>query len=105
MQKIKQNDEVIVLKGRDRGKRGKVLRVMDDGRALVSGINMVKRHTKPNPNLGVAGGIVDKEAPIQRSNLAIYNAASDKADRVGFKFLEDGTKVRIFKSNQEVIDA
>ncbi len=105
MQKIKQNDEVIVLKGRDRGKRGKILRIRDDGRALVSGINMVKRHTKPNPNLGVAGGIVEKEAPIQRSNLAIYNAASDKADRVGFKVLEDGKKVRIFKSNQELIDA
>lgn len=105
MQKIKQNDEVIVLKGRDRGKRGKILRIMDDGRALVGGINMVKRHTKPNPNLGVAGGIVEKEAPIQRANLAIYNAASDKADRVGFKLLEDGKKVRIFKSNQEMIDA
>ncbi len=105
MQKIKQNDEVIVLKGRDRGKRGKVLRIRDDGRALVGGINMVKRHTKPNPNLGVAGGIVAKEAPIQRSNLAIYNAASDKADRVGFKVLEDGKKVRVFKSNQELIDA
>ena len=105
MQKIKQNDEVIVLKGRDRGKRGKILRIRDDGRALVSGINMVKRHTKPNPNLGVAGCIVEKEAPIQRSNLAIYNAASDKADRVGFKVLEDGKKVRIFKSNQELIDA
>ncbi len=105
MQKIKQNDEVIVLKGRDRGKRGKVLRIRDDGRALVGGINMVKRHTKPNPNLGVAGGIIEKEAPIQRSNLAIYNSASDKADRVGFKVLEDGKKVRIFKSNQELIDA
>ncbi|MGI9284842.1 MAG: 50S ribosomal protein L24 [Pseudomonadales bacterium] len=105
MQKIKQNDEVIVLKGRDRGKRGKILRIMDDGRALVGGINMVKRHTKPNPNLGVAGGIVEKEAPIQRSNLAIYNAATDKADRVAFKLLEDGKKVRVFKSNQEMIDA
>ena len=105
MQKIKQNDEVIVLKGRDRGKRGKIVRIMDDGRALVGGINMVKRHTKPNPNLGVAGGIIEKEAPIQRVNLAIYNAASDKADRVGFKLLEDGKKVRVFKSNQEMIDA
>ena len=105
MQKIKQNDEVIVLKGRDRGKRGKIVRIMDDGRALVGGINMVKRHTKPNPNLGVAGGIIEKEAPIQRANLAIYNAASDKADRVGFKLLEDGKKVRVFKSNQEMIDA
>lgn len=105
MQKIKRNDEVIVLKGRDRGKRGKVLRVLDDGRAVVAGINMIKRHTRPNPNLGIAGGIVEKEAPIQRANLAIYNTATDKADRVGFKFLEDGKKVRIFKSNQEVIDA
>lgn len=105
MQKLKKNDEVIVLTGRDRDKRGKLLRIMDDGRALVSGINMVKRHTKPNPNLGVAGGIVEKEAPIQQSNLAIYNTASDKGDRVGIKRLEDGKKVRIFKSNQEMIDA
>lgn len=105
MQKLKKNDEVIVLKGRDGGKRGKVLRILDDGRALVGGVNMVKRHTKANPNLGVAGGIVEKEAPIQQSNLAIYNALSGKGDRVGFKRLEDGKKVRIFKSNQEMIDA
>ncbi len=105
MQKLKKNDEVIVRKGRDGGKRGKVLRILDDGRALVGGINMVKRHTKANPNLGVAGGIVEKEAPIQQSNLAIYNAVSGKGDRVGFKQLEDGKKVRIFKSNQEMIDA
>ncbi len=105
MQKLKKEDEVIVRKGRDGGKRGKVLRILDDGRALVGGINMVKRHTKANPNLGVAGGIVEKEAPIQQSNLAIYNAVSGKGDRVGFKQLEDGKKVRIFKSNQEMIDA
>ena len=105
MQKLRKNDEIIVLAGRDKGKRGKVTRVMDDGRALVTGINIIKKHTKPNPNMGVAGGIIEKEAPIQLSNIAIFNSASNKADRVGFKVLEDGKKVRIFKSNQEMIDA
>ena len=105
MRKIKRDDDVIVLAGKDKGKRGKVQRVLDDNRVLISGINMVKKHQKPNPQLGVAGGIVEKEAPIQVSNVAIFNSAANKADRVGFKVLEDGKKVRVFKSTGEVIDA
>ncbi|MCP5162502.1 MAG: 50S ribosomal protein L24 [Hahellaceae bacterium] len=103
MNKIRRDDEVIIIAGKDKGKRGKVSRVLADGRVLVSGINMIKKHTKPNPMLGTPGGIVEKEAPIQASNVAIFNAASNKADRVGFKVLEDGSKVRIYKSNNEVI--
>ncbi len=103
MKKIKCDDEVIVIAGKDKGKRGKIVRVLQDGRLVVSGINMIKRSTKPNPMLGAPGGIVEKEAPIQASNVAIYNAATNKADRVGFKVLEDGAKVRVFKSNNEVI--
>ncbi|BBB27773.1 50S ribosomal protein L24 [Amphritea japonica] len=103
MRKIIRDDEVIVIAGRDKGKRGKVLRVLTDGRLIVSGINMVKKHTKPNPMLGKAGGIVEKEAAIAVSNIAIFNSAAGKGDRVGFKVLEDGNKVRIFKSNGEVI--
>lgn len=105
MRKIKREDDVIVLTGKDKGKRGKVSKVLDDNRVLVSGINIIKKHEKPNPQRGVSGGIVEKEAPIQVSNVAIFNAASGKADRVGFKFLEDGRKVRVFKSTGEVIDA
>ncbi len=105
MRKIKKNDEVIVITGRDKGKRGKVNRVLDDGRLIIGGVQMIKKHQKPNPQLGVTGGIVEKEAPIQASNVAIFNPSSNKADRVGFKLLEDGKKVRIFKSNGEVIDA
>lgn len=104
MKKIKRDDEVIVIAGKDNGKRGKVTRVMKDGRLIVSGINMVKRHTKPNPMLGTPGGIVEKEAPIQASNVAIFNPTTSKADRVGFKVLDDGKKVRVFKSNNEVVD-
>ncbi|PIE44433.1 MAG: 50S ribosomal protein L24 [Gammaproteobacteria bacterium] len=104
MKKLKRDDEVVVIAGKDKGKRGKITRVMSDGRLVVSGINMIKRHTKPNPMQGVPGGIVEKEAPIQVSNVAIYNRATSKADRVGFKILEDGSKVRIFKSNSEAID-
>jgi len=104
MNKIRKNDEVLVISGRDKGKRGKVERVQDDGKLIVSGINMVKRHTKPNPMLGTTGGIVEKEAPIQASNVALFNAATNKADRVGFKILETGKKVRIFKSTNEVVD-
>lgn len=103
MLKIKRDDEVIVLAGKDKGKQGKVVKVLDD-KLLVSGINMVKRHTKPNPQAGVAGGIVEKEAPIHVSNVAIFNSNTQKADRVGFKVNEDGTKVRYFKSTNEVID-
>lgn len=105
MRKIKRDDEVIVLTGRDKGKRGKVAKVVDDSRLLIGGINIVKKHQKPNPQANVQGGIVEKEAPIQVSNVAIYNAATNKADRVGFKILEDGSKVRVFKSTGEVIDA
>ncbi len=105
MRKIKRNDEVVVITGRDKGKRGKVNRVLPDGRLIVSGIQMIKKHQKPNPQLGVAGGIVEKEAPIQASNVAIYNPATKAADRVGFKVLEDGSKVRVFKSSGEAVDA
>ncbi|PCK08560.1 MAG: 50S ribosomal protein L24 [Alteromonadaceae bacterium] len=105
MLKIKRNDEVMVITGRDKGKRGKVSKVLTDGRLLVSGIQMVKKHQKPNPQLGITGGIVEKEAPIQASNVAIYNPATKKTDRVGFKLLDDGNKIRIFKSNGEDIDA
>ena len=104
MKKIKRDDEVIVIAGKDNGKRGTVTKVNSDGRLIVSGINMVKRHTKPNPMLGTPGGIVEKEAPIQASNVAIFNPTTNKADRVGFKVLEDGKKVRVFKSNDELVD-
>jgi large subunit ribosomal protein L24 len=102
MLKIKRDDEVIILAGKDKGKRGKVRKVLDDNRVIVSGINMMKKHTRPNPQAGVAGGIVEKEAPIQVSNVAIFNPATGKADRVGFK-VEGGNKVRIFKSSGEAI--
>ena len=104
MKKIKRDDEVIVTTGKDKDKRGKVLKVLDDGRVLVSGINMMKKHTKPNPMLGTPGGIVEKEAPIHASNVAIFNPQTGKADRVGFQIKEDGTKVRIFKSTNEAVD-
>jgi large subunit ribosomal protein L24 len=95
---------VIIIAGKDKGKRGKVLKITDDGHVVVSGVNMIKKHTKPNPMLGTPGGIVEKEASIHASNVAVFNSATNKADRVGFKILEDGKKVRIYKSNQEVID-
>jgi large subunit ribosomal protein L24 len=104
MLKIKRDDEVIILAGKDKGKRGKVRRVLDNNKLIVSGINMVKKHTKPNPQAGVAGGIVEREAPIQVSNVAIFNPGSSKADRVGFK-VEGDRKVRIFKSSGEAIDS
>jgi len=104
MKKIKREDDVIVIAGKDNGKRGTVNRVMSDGRLVVSGINMIKRHTKPNPQLGTPGGIIEKEAPIQASNVAIFNPTTNKADRVGFKVLDDGKKVRVFKSNDELVD-
>ncbi len=104
MLKIKRDDEVIVLAGKDKGKRGKVRKVLTDNRVIVTGINMVKKHTRPNPQAGVAGGIVEREAPIQVSNVAIFNPESSKADRVGFK-VEGDTKVRIFKSTGAAIDA
>ena len=104
MQKLKRDDEIIVIAGKDKGKRGKVTRVLSNGRVLVSGINMVKRHTKPNPNLGNQGGIIEKEAGIDISNISIFNPKSEKADKVGIKVSEDGTKVRIFKSDESEID-
>ena len=104
MLKIKTNDEVIVLTGRDKGKRGKVRKVLGNGKVIVAGINVVKKHTRPNPQAGVAGGIVETEAPIQVSNVAIFNPATKKADRVGFKF-EGERKLRIYKSSGEVIDS
>ena len=104
MRKIKKNDDVIIIAGKDRGNRGSVLRVLGD-RLLVSGVNMVKKHQKPNPVKGLTGGIVPVEMSIHASNVAIYNATSKKADRVGVKILEDGRKMRVFKSSGEVIDA
>jgi large subunit ribosomal protein L24 len=103
MNKIKKNDDVIVITGKDKGNRGSVLSVLNNDRVLVAGINKVKKHQKPNPVKGTSGGIVEIEKPIHISNIAIYNAATKKADRVGVKQLEDGRKVRVFKSNGEVI--
>ena len=105
MLKIKREDEIIVIAGKDKGKRGKVLKVLDNGRLLVSGIQMIKKHQKPNPQAGIPGGIIEKEAPIQVSNVAIFNAATSKADRVGFKIQEDNKKIRVFKSNGDAVDA
>lgn len=105
MRKIKREDEVVILAGKDKGKRGKVTKVLADDRLLVSGINMTKKHQKPNPQAGVQGGIVEQEASIHASNVALVNPATGKADRVGIKVLDDGQKVRIFKSNGESVDA
>jgi large subunit ribosomal protein L24 len=105
MLKIKRDDEVVVVAGKDKGTRGKVLKVLENNRVLVSGVQMIKKHQKPNPNAGIAGGIIEKEAPIQVSNVAIFNAATNKADRVGFKIQEDSTKIRVFKSSGEAVDA
>ena len=105
MLKIKRDDEVIVIAGKDKGKRGKVLKVLEKNRLLVAGVQMIKKHQKPNPQAGVAGGIIEKEAPIQVSNVALFNGATNKGDRVGFKVLEDNKKIRIFKSNGEAVDA
>ncbi|MGB0468759.1 MAG: 50S ribosomal protein L24 [Pontibacterium sp.] len=103
MRKIKRDDEVIVIAGKDKGKRGSVMRVLDNDRVVVSGINMVKKHTKPNPMAGKPGGIVEKEASMAVSNVAIFNPQTGKGDRVGFKLLEDGTKARFFKSTGELV--
>jgi len=93
-----------VLTGKDKGKRGSVRTVLDDDRVIVSGVNMIKKHTKPNPQMGVTGGIVEKEAPIQVSNIAIFNPATSKADRVGYQVMDGGKKVRVYKSSGEQID-
>ncbi len=106
MQKIKKGDDVIVITGKDKGKRGTVSRVLlEVDRVLVDGINMVKKHQKPNPAAGAPGGIIDKEMPMDISNIALFNPATGKADRVGIKQLDDGRKVRYFKSNGEVLDS
>ena len=104
MQKIKKGDDVIVLTGKDKGKRGSVVKIVDADRVIVENVNMVKRHTKGNPQQGVAGGIVEKEASIHISNVALFNSATKKGDRVGIKVLDDGRRVRVFKSNDEVVD-
>ncbi len=104
MNKIVKGDEVVVLTGKDRNKRGIVLRVLRNEKLVVENINVVKKHTKPNPQAGVPGGIMEKEMPIHVSNVALFNLVTGKADRVGFRTLEDGRKVRFFKSNDEVVD-
>jgi len=106
MHKIRKGDDVVVKVGKDRGKRGTVLRVLSDAdKVVVENVNIVKKHTKPNPQAGISGGIVEKEMPIQVSNVMLYNPQTKKGDRIGFKYLEDGRKVRVFKSTQEVVDA
>ncbi|PKO26554.1 MAG: 50S ribosomal protein L24 [Betaproteobacteria bacterium HGW-Betaproteobacteria-5] len=105
MEKIRKGDEIVVITGKDKGKRGTVLRRVDEEHVLVEGVNRAKKHVKPNPVKGVAGGIVDKDMPIHISNVALFNQATKKADRVGVKVLEDGRKVRVFKSNGELVNA
>jgi large subunit ribosomal protein L24 len=105
MRKIRTGDDVIVIAGKDKGKMGKIIRFKSDDYVVVENINLVKRHTRPNPRTNAAGGIIDKEMPLHVSNVAIYNRTTDKADKVGFKFLADGKKVRYFKSNGENIES
>ncbi len=104
MRRIRKGDQVVVLAGKDKDKQGAVLRVLPGNRVLVENVNMVKKHTRPNPNKGVSGGIMDKEAPLHTSNVALYNSATGKGERVGVKVLGDGRKVRYFKGNGEVVD-
>jgi large subunit ribosomal protein L24 len=104
MERIRKGDEVIVIAGRSRGQRGHVLKVLKENRLLVENVNMVKRHQKPDPQNQKPGGIIEREAPIHGSNVMLYNPATDKGDRIGYKFLEDGRKVRIFRSTGEVVD-
>jgi large subunit ribosomal protein L24 len=105
MKKIRKGDQVIVLSGRDKGRRGAVLQVLADGRVVVESVNMAKKHTKPNPQAGKQGGIVEKEAPLALSKVAIWNPGAKKGDRVGVKTLTDGKRVRFFKSTGEMLDA
>jgi len=105
MARIRKGDEVIVIAGKDKGRRGSVLRVYDDGRVLVENVNVAKKHQRANPNAGQPGGIISKEMPIDVSNVMIFNPQTDKGDRLGFRKLADGRKVRFFKSNKEVLDA
>ena len=104
MQKIRKGDDAIIIAGKDKGKRGTVLKVLESNRLVIENINMAKKHVKPNPNAGESGGIVEKELSIHASNVALYNSATSKADRVGIRVLEDGRKVRYFKSKSEVVD-
>jgi large subunit ribosomal protein L24 len=104
MQKLRRGDTVILIAGRDKGRRGAVIEVLEDDRVRIEGLNMIKKHQKPNPNANQPGGIIEREAPLHISNVAIYNPATQKADRIGFKSLEDGRKVRVFKSNREMVD-
>jgi large subunit ribosomal protein L24 len=104
MQKIRRGDTVILIAGRDKGRRGAVIEVLEDDRVRIEGLNMAKKHQKPNPNANQPGGIIEREAPMHISNVAIYNPATQKADRIGFRSLEDGRKVRVFKSNREMVD-
>ncbi|MBT8126110.1 MAG: 50S ribosomal protein L24 [Gammaproteobacteria bacterium] len=104
MKHVRKGDQVVIISGKDKGRQGTVLKVMTDDRVLVESINMVKKHTKPNPMQGIEGGIVDKEMPLHVSNVMLFNPVINKGDRVGFKTLEDGRKVRYFKSNGEVVD-
>jgi len=105
MKKIKKGDLVVLITGRDKGRRGAVIEVLADDRVRVEGLNMSKKHQRPNPNAGVQGGIIEREAPVHVSNVALFNPSTQKGDRVGFKSLADGRKVRVFKSNDEVVDA
>lgn len=105
MQRIRKGDEVVVISGRDKGKRGTVVRRVNADYLVVEGVNRVKKHQRPNPMKGLTGGIVDKDMPVHVSNIALFNPATQKADRVGFKQLQDGRKVRVFKSNGEQVDA
>ena len=104
MRKIKKGDDVVVIAGKDKGKRGAVLRVLDDDHLIVEGANKVKKHQRPNPMRGITGGIVEKEMPLHISNVAVFNPMTKKADRIGIRTLEDGRRVRFFKSNGEVVD-
>jgi large subunit ribosomal protein L24 len=105
MSKIHKGDQVVLNTGKDKGKRGTVLSILDSGHVVVEGLNMAKKHAKPNPMKGITGGIINKEMPIDISNVALFNSATKKADRVGYKVLKDGKKVRVFKSNGEAVDA
>jgi large subunit ribosomal protein L24 len=105
MHRIRKGDQVIVTTGRDKGRQGTVIRVLEDDHVVIENVNMVKKHQKPNPQQNTPGGIVQKEAPIHASNVMLFNPATKKGDRVGYKQLDDGRKVRVFKSNGEVIDA
>ena len=105
MSKIHKGDQVIVNTGKDKGKRGVVSRVLDTDQVIIDGINVAKKHAKPNPMKGITGGIINKEMPIHISNVALFNVATQKADRIGYKVLKDGSKVRVFKSNGEAVDS